>query len=78
LPKPNRILPDANPGRLVKGRSIIRLDSYDGHDYVIQASANLVDWSNLLTNSPEGGVMLLTNSPSSGPGPQFYRSVLSN
>jgi hypothetical protein len=60
------------------GQRIFQFTGYDGHDYLMQSSADLVNWFNLLTNSPVGGVQNLTNPPSSSPGTQFYRSVLLN
>ncbi|HEX5400430.1 MAG TPA: hypothetical protein VFY06_15385 [Verrucomicrobiae bacterium] len=60
------------------GQTIIKLTGYDGHDYAIQVSSNLVDWKTVSTNSPIGGLMMLINASSSNITAQFYRSILLN
>jgi len=59
------------------GRIAIQFTGYDGHDYAIQASSDLVNWSSISTNSLTGGMLNITNPPSNAD-KQFYRSVLLN
>jgi hypothetical protein len=60
------------------GQVVVQFTGYDGHDYAIEVSSNLVDWTSIATNSPAGGVFSFTNSPALSPSPQFFRSVLLN
>jgi hypothetical protein len=60
------------------GQMVIQFTGYDGHTYAIQSSANLVDWTNISTNSPAGGVLNITNASPHGAGARFYRSILLN
>jgi len=60
------------------GQVVIQFTGYDGHNYAIEVSSNLADWTSIATNSPVGGVFSFTNPPVSNATPQFYRSVLLN
>lgn len=60
------------------GPVVIQFTGYDGHDYAIEVSSNLADWTSIATNSPADGVFNFTNSPTPDANPQFYRSVLLN
>ncbi len=59
------------------GRIALQFTGYDGHEYAIQASSDLVNWNGISTNSPLGGILNMTNPPSNA-GRQFFRSVLMN
>lgn len=61
----------------VGGRIAVQFTGYDGHDYAIQTSPDLVNWSSISTNSPAGGMLNHTNPPANAD-KQFYRSVLMN
>jgi hypothetical protein len=58
------------------GPTVIRFTGSDGHDYAIEASPDLVNWTRISTNWPTGDVISFTNSPTLGVGAQFYRSIL--
>lgn len=58
------------------GQWLVQFTGYDGHAYVVQTSPDLVDWTNLGTNSPVDGAFGFPVSPAPGAGPQFYRSRL--
>ena len=60
------------------GLVVIQFTGYDDHNYAIEVSPNLVDWTSIATNSPVGGVFSFTNSPMPDANPQFYRSILLN
>ena len=60
------------------GQRVIQFTGYDGHDYALEFSTNLVNWTSISTNSPAGGVLNFTNEPAPGGNVQFYRSVLLN
>ena len=49
---------------ITNGQKFIQFTGYDGHDYAIQTSTNLLDWLNIGTNSPVGGIL---NLPGSSP-----------
>ena len=59
------------------GRIAVQFTGYDGHEYAIQTSSDLVNWSSISTNSPADGMLNFTNLPTSSE-KQFYRSVLLN
>jgi hypothetical protein len=58
------------------GRPIIRFTGSDGHVYVIEASADLVNWTSISTNWPAGGVINFSNFLVPNDGAGFYRSIL--
>jgi hypothetical protein len=60
------------------GQVVVQFTGYDGHNYAIEVSSNLVDWTSIAANSPACGVFTFTNSPTPNANPQFYRSVLLN
>jgi hypothetical protein len=60
------------------GQVVLQFTGYDGHNYAIEVSSNLVNWTSIGTNCPVGGVFSFTNSPTLNANPQFYRSVLLN
>ena len=65
-------------GVAADGRKFLQFTGYDGHDYAIQTSTNLLDWQDIGTNSPVGGILHLpVTIPSDSPA-QFYRSILLN
>jgi hypothetical protein len=59
------------------GQIAVQFTGYDGHEYAIQVSSDLVNWNSICTNSPAGGVLIITNPPPNAD-KQFYRSVLMN
>ncbi len=60
------------------GQLQLRFTGFDGFPYVVQASANLRDWSAIGSAIPTNGVFTLTVSDPSGGGSnqRYYRSVL--
>ncbi len=54
----------------------VQFSGYDGYDYVVQASSNLVNWASIGTNSPVNGVFKFTIPQPENSSQQFYRSVL--
>lgn len=62
----------------VNGQKFVQFTGYDGHDYLIQTSDNLVDWTNFSTNTPVGGALNIPIAPPADAHTQFYRSVLLN
>ncbi|HXR05215.1 MAG TPA: hypothetical protein VN836_10960, partial [Verrucomicrobiae bacterium] len=60
------------------GQVVIQFTGCDGHNYAIEASPDLMDWTSIATNSPSNGTFNFTNSPAPNASSQFYRSVLLN
>lgn len=56
------------------GQRVTTFSGYDGHQYVIETSPDLVRWAAIQTNFPINGTITVTNSVSSDP--QYLRSVL--
>ncbi|HTL18622.1 MAG TPA: hypothetical protein VL793_15405, partial [Patescibacteria group bacterium] len=56
------------------GTNVIRFTGIDGNSYIIQTSADLINWSAVSTNSPENGVFDF--SPDVSSLGRFYRSAL--
>lgn len=62
---------DSNPANLH-----ITFTGYDSQAYVVQASANLLDWVNVSTNYPVNGTFSISNAVPPDATSMFYRSVL--
>ena len=60
------------------GQRLVQFTGYDGHNYAVETSSNLVDWISVSTNSPADGLMTFPVAPTPGLHQQFYRSVLLN
>ncbi len=58
------------------GQWVAQFTGQTGNQYVLQSSADLIHWTNLVTNSPVLGVMSLPVSAPSGATALFYRSQL--
>ena len=58
------------------GQMQVTFSGYDGYDYIIQASPDLANWSNVSTNSPVNGVFYFTVPAAPNSSRQFYRSLL--
>ena len=56
------------------GNVIIQFTGDDNHDYAVQSSANLVNWTTISTNCPVNGLITVTNAATGNT--QFYRTVL--
>ena len=57
------------------GQTQLQFSGYDGHAYAVQASADLVNWTSIATNSPVNGCFTLPLPPMSATA-QFYRTRL--
>jgi hypothetical protein len=57
---------------------IVQFTGYDGHDYAVEVSTNMLDWTSIGTNSPAGGILNFSINPAPASAKQFYRSVLLN
>jgi hypothetical protein len=57
---------------------MVQFTGYDGHDYAVEVSTNLLDWTSIGTNSPAGGILNFPINPTPGSAKQFYRSLLLN
>lgn len=80
---PSQLLPllradSIGSAAFANGRVVVQFTGYDGHNYAVEVSSNLVDWISITTNCPVGGVFSFTNSPTLNASPQFYRSILLN
>mgnify|MGYP001548139207 CR=1 FL=1 len=60
------------------GQMQVQFSGYDGYDYVIQVSSDLIHWINLSTNTPINGTFYFTVPVQSNLPQQFYRSLLKN
>jgi hypothetical protein len=58
------------------GQVQVEFSGYDGHDYAVQASPDLVSWTSVSTNSPVNGVFDFNLPAAGSPAAQFYRTVL--
>jgi hypothetical protein len=58
------------------GQTFVQFTGYDGHDYAIETSPDLVHWTAITTNCPVNGVFNFPIAPSMGGDQQFYRSAL--
>ncbi len=58
------------------GQMQAQFSGYDGYDYVIQVSADLVHWINVSTNSPVNGTINFNIPNAANLSAQFYRSRL--
>ena len=54
----------------------LQFSGYDGHAYAVQASADLVNWTSIATNSPVNGSFTLPLPTSPANAAQFYRTLL--
>jgi hypothetical protein len=57
------------------GEVHVEFNGYDGKAYAIQVSSDLVNWTNINTNSPVNGVFQLNVPVLETAGPQFFRSL---
>lgn len=58
------------------GQIQVQFSGYDGHEYAIQVSPDLLNWSSVSTNAPANGVFSAAlPTPANSPA-QFYRSLL--
>ncbi len=55
-------------------QSVTTFSGYDGHQYAIETSPDMVNWVPLQTNSPVNGIMTVTNSIDSAQ--KYFRSAL--
>ena len=58
------------------GQTQLQFSGYDGHAYAVQASADLVNWISIATNSPVNGSFTLPLPTSPANAAQFYRTLL--
>jgi hypothetical protein len=58
------------------GQIQVQFSGYDGHQYAVQLSPDLLNWTSMSTNSPTNGVFTVTIPSSGNTIPQFYRTVL--
>ena len=77
---PSQLLPHLRAdsiGALVNtiGQTQLQFSGYDGHTYAVQASADLVNWTSIATNSPVDGSFTLP-LPATPAASQFYRTLL--
>jgi hypothetical protein len=80
---PSQLLPrlrsdSIGAAAFANGQVVIRFTGYDDHNYAIEVSSNLLNWTGISTNSPAGGVFSFTNPPAPNSSAQFFRSVLLN
>jgi hypothetical protein len=54
----------------------VQFTGNDFYSYAIQASPDLLNWINIATNTPSGGLFRIIASSSANSNSQFYRSVL--
>jgi hypothetical protein len=59
-------------------QTMVQFTGYDGHDYAVETSTNLLQWTSIGTNSPAGGILNFPINPAPGSPRQFYRSLLLN
>jgi hypothetical protein len=59
-------------------QTMVQFTGYDGHDYAVEVSTNMLDWTSIGTNSPAGGILNFPINPTPGSAKQFYRSLLLN
>ena len=58
------------------GQTQLQFSGYDGHAYAVQASADLVNWTSIATNSPVNGSFTLPLPSTPSAAAQFYRTLL--
>jgi hypothetical protein len=78
---PSQLLPRLRMdpwGTMVSANGQVQMEfsGYDGHDYAVQASPDLVNWTSVSTNSPVNGVIDLSLPAAGSTTAQFYRTVL--
>lgn len=60
----------------INGQMQVQFSGYDGHDYAVQVSSDLLNWTTVSTNSPVSGVINTPFPTTANPSSQFYRTVL--
>ena len=58
------------------GQIQVQFSGYDGHEYAIQVSPDLLNWSSVSTNAPTNGVFSAALPTPVNSAAQFYRSLL--
>lgn len=58
------------------GQTQIQFSGYDGHQYAVESSTDLLAWTNMSTNSPTNGVFTVGMPFTANGTNQFYRTVL--
>jgi hypothetical protein len=61
---------------LSNGQALVQFSGYDGHTYVVEVSADLLNWTNASTNCPVNGIFSAPVPPVGNTSMQFYRSLL--
>ena len=55
---------------------VLRFSGYSEHDYALQVSPDLRNWTSVVTNHLVDGVLTFTNFANTSSAPRFYRSAL--
>ncbi|HWC61272.1 MAG TPA: hypothetical protein VHC44_16380, partial [Verrucomicrobiae bacterium] len=58
------------------GQMQVQFSGYDGYNYIVQVSSDLIHWINLSTNTPVNGAFYFVVPVQSNSPQQFYRSLL--
>ena len=64
------------PVSLAAGNFTLQLNGTVGPAYIVQASTNLTDWTNLTTNTPSLMPLTVIDTNAGGVNHRFYRAVL--
>jgi len=67
----------SNVVRLQDGQAFLQLGEFQNHAYVVQASADLTNWTTISTNRLQyGGTVGVTDSQAGSYSNRFYRALL--
>jgi plastocyanin len=65
--------PTLSVPQFTSGKFQFSVSGTAGQNYIVQASADLTNWSTIQTNKPTANVFSITDSQTAGNNPRFYR-----